>query len=242
MKRGLLLFVFGWFKLPWLVECFVVHVSEDAGPGTVIADLERSAACALDQLILPRFAESFLRPDAGVLTLSDALNCDSVLSNPFSVYAIVDCADNASRFRHLVTSQYDVHVHGKKCARERKREEKLDVEIISLTDTSECRGADTALFRVFDVLPGNPTRCNVTGTSTLYLKWAAVYFCSAVFHSRLAAGVSTAVRGTRKRRLCACALARWPRRVHTNTPEEVTAAGRAFKLRPAEQEEEERQQ
>ncbi|KAI2650841.1 Cadherin EGF LAG seven-pass G-type receptor 2 [Labeo rohita] len=170
MKRDLLLFVFGWFKLPWLVDCFVVHVSEDAGPGTAIADLERrSAACALEQLILPRFAESFLRPDAGVLTLSDALNCDSVLLNPFSVYAVVDCADNASGFRHLVTSQYDVHVHGKNCVRERKREEKLDVEIISLTDTSKCREADTAVFRVFDVLPGNPTRCNVTGTSALYI-------------------------------------------------------------------------
>ncbi|XP_016421698.1 cadherin EGF LAG seven-pass G-type receptor 2-like [Sinocyclocheilus rhinocerous] len=169
MKRDLLLFVFGWFKLPWLLDCLVVHVSEDAGLGTAIAGLEGSSACALEQLILPRFAESFLRPDAGVLTLSGALNCDAVLLNPFSVYAVVDCADNASGFRHLVTSQYDVHVHGKNCARVRKREEKLDVEIISLIDTSECLEADTAVFRVFDVLPGNPTRCNVTGTSALYI-------------------------------------------------------------------------
>uniref|UniRef100_A0A9J8CP41 Cadherin EGF LAG seven-pass G-type receptor 2 n=2 Tax=Cyprinus carpio TaxID=7962 RepID=A0A9J8CP41_CYPCA len=169
MKRDLLLFVFGWLKLPWLVDCFVVHVSEDAGPGTAIAGLEGSAACALEQLILPRFAESFLRADAGVLTLSGALNCDAVLLNPFGVYAVVECADNALGFRHLVTSQYDVHVHGKKCARVRKREEKLDVEIISLIDTSECLEADTAVFRVFDVLPGNPTRCNVTGTSALYI-------------------------------------------------------------------------
>uniref|UniRef100_A0A8C1D163 Cadherin EGF LAG seven-pass G-type receptor 2 n=1 Tax=Cyprinus carpio carpio TaxID=630221 RepID=A0A8C1D163_CYPCA len=168
MKRELLLFVLGWIKLPWLVDCFVVHVSEDAGPGTAIAGLEGSAACALEQLISPRFAQSFLRPDAGVLTLSDALNCDSVLLNPFSVYAVAECLDNASGFRHLVTSRYDVHVHGKKCARERKREsKKLDVEIISLTDTtSKCREANTAVFRVFDVLPGN---CNVTGTSALYI-------------------------------------------------------------------------
>uniref|UniRef100_A0A8C1NNH8 Cadherin, EGF LAG seven-pass G-type receptor 2 n=1 Tax=Cyprinus carpio TaxID=7962 RepID=A0A8C1NNH8_CYPCA len=168
MKRELLLFVLGWIKLPWLVDCFVVHVSEDAGPGTAIAGLEGSAACALEQLISPRFAQSFLRPDAGVLTLSDALNCDSVLLNPFSVYAVAECVDNASGFRHLVTSRYDVHVHGKKCARERKREsKKLDVEIISLTDTtSKCREANTAVFRVFDVLPGN---CNVTGTSALYI-------------------------------------------------------------------------
>uniref|UniRef100_A0A672MRU0 Cadherin, EGF LAG seven-pass G-type receptor 2 n=1 Tax=Sinocyclocheilus grahami TaxID=75366 RepID=A0A672MRU0_SINGR len=169
MKRDLLLFVFGWFKLPWLLDCLVVHVREDAGLGTAIAGLEGSSACALEQLILPRFAESFLRPDAGVLTLSGALKCDAVLLNPFRVYAVVDCADDASGFRHLVTSQYDVHVHGENCARVRKREEKLDVEIISLIDTSECLEADTAVFRVFDVLPGNPTRCNVTGTSALYI-------------------------------------------------------------------------
>ncbi|KAF4097163.1 hypothetical protein G5714_021171 [Onychostoma macrolepis] len=178
MKRDLLLFVLGWIRLPWLVDGFVVHVSENAGKGTAIAGLERSAACALEQLILPRFAQSFLRPDAGVLTLSDALNCDSVLLNPFSVYAVAECADNnASGFRHLVTSRYDVHVHGRNCAREGRREsKKLDVEIISLTDmTSKCRQANTAVFRVFDVLPGN---CNVTGTSALYIS-KGILFTSA---------------------------------------------------------------
>ncbi len=169
MKRHLLLFVFGWIKLPWLVDAFVVHVSENAGEGTAITGLERSAACALEQLLLPRFARSFLRPVAGVLTLSAALNCDSVLLNPFSVYAVAECADdNASGFRHLVTSRYDVHVHGRNCAWERKREsKKLDVEIISLINTTlKCHEANSAVFRVFDVLPGN---CSVIGTSVLYI-------------------------------------------------------------------------
>uniref|UniRef100_A0A671QP82 Cadherin EGF LAG seven-pass G-type receptor 2-like n=1 Tax=Sinocyclocheilus anshuiensis TaxID=1608454 RepID=A0A671QP82_9TELE len=174
MKRDLLLFVLGWLKLPWLVDCFVVHVSENAGKGTAIAGLERSAACALEQLIMPRFARSLLRPYAGVLTLSDALNCDSVLLNPFSVYAVAECLDNASGFRHLVTSRYDVHVHAKNCGRERKRESNnLDVEIISLTDaTAKCREANTAVFRVFGVLPGN---CNVTGTSALYISKGTLF-------------------------------------------------------------------
>ncbi|XP_067272650.1 cadherin EGF LAG seven-pass G-type receptor 2 [Pseudorasbora parva] len=164
MKWGLLLFVIGWCKLPWLADCFVVHVREDAGPGTAIA----TGSCALDQLIMPRFAESFLRADAGVLTFSGALNCNSVLLNPFAVYAVVDCAD-ASGFRHLLTSRYNVHVHGKNCTSKRQREEQLDVEIISLIDASECREADAAVFSVLDVLPGNPTHCNVTGTSSFYV-------------------------------------------------------------------------
>uniref|UniRef100_UPI003EBE4DC0 cadherin EGF LAG seven-pass G-type receptor 2 precursor n=1 Tax=Danio rerio TaxID=7955 RepID=UPI003EBE4DC0 len=173
MKGDLLLFVFGCFELAGLVDCFSVHVSEDAGPGTAIAELQRGS-CALDQLLLPRFAETFLRPDAGVLTLSNAPNCDSVLSNPFSVYAVVDCKD-ASGFRHLVTSRYDVHVHGKNCASTRKRENKLDVEIISLTESSECREAHSAVFRVFDVLPGNPARCNVTRTSAFYMSDGSLF-------------------------------------------------------------------
>ncbi|XP_077101784.1 cadherin EGF LAG seven-pass G-type receptor 2-like [Siphateles boraxobius] len=167
MKWDLLLIVFGWFELPWLVDCFDVHVIEDAGPGTAIAI---TGSCALDQLIVPRFAESFLHRDPGGLTFSGALNCESVPSNPFTVYTIMDCADNnASGFRHLLTSRYNVHVHGKNCAFSRKREKKIDVDIISLIDASECHEAGTAVFRVFDVLPGNPTQCNITGTSALYV-------------------------------------------------------------------------
>nr|XP_055073359.1 cadherin EGF LAG seven-pass G-type receptor 2 [Misgurnus anguillicaudatus] len=170
----LLLFVFGFFKVPWVADCFVVHLSEDAGPGAALIALESGASCALEQLILPGFAESFLRlDDAGVLALSDSVKCHALPSNPFTVYAVVDCADNESGFRHLLTSQYDVHVHGRNCANKRKRKEQVDVEVISLSEGSGCTEAGSVVFRVSDVLPGYPSHrlsCNVSGTS------AGLYF------------------------------------------------------------------
>ncbi|XP_051549071.1 LOW QUALITY PROTEIN: cadherin EGF LAG seven-pass G-type receptor 2-like [Myxocyprinus asiaticus] len=187
-KWDLLLFVFCWFKLPWVVDCFVLHVSEDAGPDTAITELEWSSSCALDQLILPRFTESFLRPDSVVLRLSGALNCDALHSNPFTVFAVVDCADNASGFRHLLTSQYDVYVHGKNCVNKRTRKEKVDVEIISVLDSSECRDAGSAVFRVSGVLPGVPAHpslsCNITGTSALYFSDGGLFASSQLCFKR----------------------------------------------------------
>ncbi|KAI7790755.1 cadherin EGF LAG seven-pass G-type receptor 2 precursor [Triplophysa rosa] len=167
----LLLVVFGCLKLPWVADCFVVHVSEDAGPGAAIVALESGASCALEQLIQPGFTESFLRPSAGALALSGSVKCDALPSNPFAVFAVEECADDASGFRHLLTSQYDVHVHGRNCVNQRKRTGKVDVEIISLIKGSACRDAGSAVFRVSDVLPSYPrheTLCNVSETSALY--------------------------------------------------------------------------
>ncbi|XP_023269936.1 cadherin EGF LAG seven-pass G-type receptor 2 [Seriola lalandi dorsalis] len=169
-----LLLIFWWCKLVSLAHCYNVHISEDAGPGTVVAGVERGAQCALDQVLAPKFSEQFLETDsaAGTVFVSDSIKCASLRSNPFTVYTVADCTD--SGYRHLLTSQYEVHVHGRNCSNKRKRKPQWDMEVLSLFSThnrhhrSECHQAGSALFPVGGLLPGSPVRCKVTNSRDFY--------------------------------------------------------------------------
>ncbi len=168
-----LLLIFWWCKLVSLAFCYTVHISEDAGTRTVVAGVERGARCALDQVLAPKFAERFLDTDAaaGIVFVSDSVKCPSLRSNPFTVYTVADCTD--SGHRHLLTSQYDVHVHGRNCSNKRKRKPQWDMEVLTLLNThshhsSECHQAGSALFSVGGLLPGAPIRCKVTNSRDFY--------------------------------------------------------------------------
>ncbi|TRY85999.1 hypothetical protein DNTS_029345, partial [Danionella cerebrum] len=169
MEPRFLLLVLGAFEL---VEGFSLHVG--AGTRATIPVLNRSASCGLEQLIVPRFARSFVNPVDGEATPSD---CVSVPRNPFAVYAVELCAE-LSGFSHLVTSRYDVHVHGKNCVNARSRERHLDVDVISLTEVSACFEEGRAVFRVLGVLPGNLMSCDVTGKSSSFYTSNGVLFTS----------------------------------------------------------------
>ncbi|KAJ7999095.1 hypothetical protein DPEC_G00211860 [Dallia pectoralis] len=161
-----------------LSDCYNVHISEDAERGTVIARMERSTACTLDQVISPKYIDAFIETDSSErnVLLSAGLNCALLHSNPFTVYTVVDCSDNDRGSRHLLTSQYDVHVHGRNCARKHNRKSQWDLEIISLFNSHihplECHSAGAAVLRVWDLIPSFPKRsnvhCKVTGSSELY--------------------------------------------------------------------------
>uniref|UniRef100_A0A8C2Z8Q9 Cadherin EGF LAG seven-pass G-type receptor 2 n=1 Tax=Cyclopterus lumpus TaxID=8103 RepID=A0A8C2Z8Q9_CYCLU len=168
-----LLWLFWWCKLVLQVRCYTVHISEDVGPRTLVADAERGARCTLDQVLAPKFTERFLGTDAaaGVVFVSDSIKCASLRSNPFTVYTVADCTD--SGYRHLLTSRYDVHVHGRNCSNKRKRKPQWDMEVLSLLSThshhrSECHQAGSALFAVGGLLPGSPIRCKVTNSRDFY--------------------------------------------------------------------------
>uniref|UniRef100_A0A4W5MMV9 Cadherin, EGF LAG seven-pass G-type receptor 2 n=1 Tax=Hucho hucho TaxID=62062 RepID=A0A4W5MMV9_9TELE len=178
IKWDLLFIIFGWFELISLSNCYNVHISEDAERRTVIASVEQSGSCTLDQVIAPKFSKTFIETDASarVVFLSGSLNCASLSSNPFTVYTVVDCTNNVLGLRHLLTSQYDVYVHGRNCSSKHKRKSQWDLEIISLFKAHnhqlECYESGTALLRVWDLLPGSPTHrsmhCNVIRSSELY--------------------------------------------------------------------------
>ncbi|XP_040889470.1 cadherin EGF LAG seven-pass G-type receptor 2 [Toxotes jaculatrix] len=168
-----LLLVFWWCKLVSLAHGYSVHISEDAGPGTVVAGVERGARCTLDQVLAPKFAEQFLETDAaaGIVFVSDSIKCPPLRSNPFTMYTVVDCTDTG--YRHLLTSQYEVHVHGRNCANMRKRKPQWDMEVLSLFSThshhrSACHQAGSALFPVGGLLPGSPVSCKVTNSRDFY--------------------------------------------------------------------------
>ncbi|XP_054472452.1 cadherin EGF LAG seven-pass G-type receptor 2 [Anoplopoma fimbria] len=169
-----LLLIFWWCELVSLARSYTVHISEDAGPGTVVAGAERRARCTLDQVLAPKFTELFLGTDAaaaGSVFVSDSIKCASLRSNPFTVYTVADCTD--SGYRHLLTSQYDVHVHGRNCSNKRKRKPQWDMEVLSVFSThshhrSECHQAGSALFAVGGLLPGAPIRCKVTNSRDFY--------------------------------------------------------------------------
>ncbi|KAI1890773.1 hypothetical protein AGOR_G00157070 [Albula goreensis] len=185
IKWDLFFVITGWLKLASLSDCYSVHLSADAEPGTVIANLGESGTCTLDQVVAPKFTKTFLETDAaaGIVFISEALDCSTLSSNPFTVYTAADCKTNVSGFRHLLTSRYDVHVHGRNCFIKHKRKTKLDVDIISLLQVrshqSICYNADVPLFRVGDVLPGSTARsefhCSVTGDSQLYFSAGGLF-------------------------------------------------------------------
>ncbi|XP_035858499.1 cadherin EGF LAG seven-pass G-type receptor 2 isoform X1 [Sander lucioperca] len=168
-----LLLIFWWCKLVSLVHCYTVHISEDAGPRTVVAGVERGARCTLDEVLAPKFTERFLETDAatGIVFVSDSIKCPLLRSNPFTVITVADCTD--SGYNHLLTSQYDVHVHGRNCSNKRIRKPQWDMEVLSLFSThshhrSECHQAGSALFAVGGLLPGAPIRCKVTNSRDFY--------------------------------------------------------------------------
>ncbi|KAJ8260235.1 hypothetical protein GJAV_G00178630 [Gymnothorax javanicus] len=175
IKWDLLFLITGWLKLASLSDCYNVHLSANAKPGTVIANLGQSGACTLDQVILPRFAQTFIGTDDAARTVfvSGALDCAALSSNPFTVYIAADCKTSVSGFRHLLTSRYDVHVHGRSCFSKHRRKTKLDVDIISLLQVHShqppCYNAGAPLFHVEDILPGSPAsselHCSTIGDS-----------------------------------------------------------------------------
>ncbi|KAM9860155.1 cadherin EGF LAG seven-pass G-type receptor 2 [Aulostomus maculatus] len=175
-----LLLIFCWWKLVSLAHCFTVHLSEDAERRTLVAGVEpRGAWCALDQVLAPRFTERLLETDsaAGVVLLSGSIKCTSLRSNPFTLYTVADCADSAG-YRHLITSQYDVHIHGRNCSNTRKRNPAWDMEVLSLFSShrhSECHQAGSALFPVGVLLPGTPTRCRATNSPHFYFSEGALH-------------------------------------------------------------------
>ncbi|XP_041837378.1 cadherin EGF LAG seven-pass G-type receptor 2 isoform X2 [Melanotaenia boesemani] len=168
-----LLLMLWWWKLVPLAQCFTVHISEDAGTRTVVAGVERGARCTLDQVLAPKFTERFLETDTaeGIVFVSDLIKCSSLPSNPFTLYTVADCTD--SGHKHLLTSQYDVHVHGRNCSHKRKRKAQWDMEVLSLFSahrrpSTECHQASSVLFPVGRLLPGPPLRCKVANNRAFY--------------------------------------------------------------------------
>ncbi|KAM9408206.1 cadherin EGF LAG seven-pass G-type receptor 2 [Pholidichthys leucotaenia] len=167
------LLILWWCELVSLAHCHTVHVSEDAGRGTLVAGGARGARCALDQVLVPGFAERFLETDpaAGAVFVRDSMKCPLLHSNPFTLYTVVDCTD--SGYRHLLTSRYEVHVHGRNCSNKRKRKPQWDMEVLSLFKahshhSSECHQADSALFSLTDLLPSHPVHCKVANSREFY--------------------------------------------------------------------------
>ncbi|XP_016520915.1 cadherin EGF LAG seven-pass G-type receptor 2 isoform X2 [Poecilia formosa] len=165
------------YELVSLAQAYTVHISEDAGERTVLAGEQRGAWCALDQVLAPGFAQRFLETDAaaGIVLLSDSIRCRSLPLNPFTLYIVEDCWD--SGHRHLLTSQYDVHVHGRNCSHKHKRKSDWDLEVLSLLSrrSSECRGTDAALFPVGGLLPGPPLRCKVPSSREFYFSEGGLF-------------------------------------------------------------------
>ncbi|XP_072569096.1 cadherin EGF LAG seven-pass G-type receptor 2 [Paramormyrops kingsleyae] len=178
-KGYVLLVVTGLLKLVALSESYNVHIGEDVQPGTIIAITKLSRNCSLDQVVSPKFTRTFLRIDgvAGTVMVSEALDCSGIPSNPFTIYTTVDCTDaSIPGFRHLITSRYDVHVHGADCRSKRGKKAQRDVDIISLLDVHNhqprCYESEIPLFRIRDLLPTSKVRggfqCRKSGVPELH--------------------------------------------------------------------------
>uniref|UniRef100_H2THB8 Cadherin, EGF LAG seven-pass G-type receptor 2 n=1 Tax=Takifugu rubripes TaxID=31033 RepID=H2THB8_TAKRU len=172
VKWDLLLIVWC-YNLVSPARSYTVHISDDARTRTVVAEVERGARCSLDQVLSPRFTERFLEADeaAGVVFVSDPIKCPLLRYNPFTLYTVADCTH--SGYRHLLTGQYEVHVHGRNCSNKPKRKPQWDMEVLTLLNNhnrhrSQCHQAGSALFSVGGLLPGTPLRCRVTNSHDFY--------------------------------------------------------------------------
>ncbi|XP_056462221.1 cadherin EGF LAG seven-pass G-type receptor 2 [Gadus chalcogrammus] len=173
-----LFFILWWMELISLSNCYTVHLREDAEIRTLLASVPESGECTLDQVIAPKFTKDFIETDAeaGIVFVSGQISCPSLGSNPFTVYTVAECSDHDSKVRHLVTYQYDVHVHGKNCSNKHKIKSEWDMEVFSLfrygSQHIQCHEAGSALFRVWELLPTSPTRrsvhCKVTTNPDFY--------------------------------------------------------------------------
>ncbi|XP_069046547.1 cadherin EGF LAG seven-pass G-type receptor 2 isoform X2 [Lepisosteus oculatus] len=177
LKWDVLLFCTCFVALAVFSDGYSVHLSEGASVGTVVARLGRT--CTLDQVITPRFTNSFLEtsPTEGTVLLSKELSCAQLPSNPLTVYTAADCRDHSSPFfSHLVSSRYDVHVHGRNCFTRHRRKGTRDMDIISLlTERGHqpvCYDAGAPLFRAAELLPESLAacgfRCGVAGNPGVY--------------------------------------------------------------------------
>lgn len=174
MKLGSFLAAFISVALFSSLRGFVVHVGEDARPGTVIASAHGGASCALEQVISPKFTRNFLRVDAelGTVSVRESLRCRSLPSNPFVLHTVADCTSAVAgvELRHLVVGQYLVHVWGSSCANRPARRDRWDMDVVSLLQAPQCLEAGVGLLWPQDVLPAARTHglsCNLTGTSSL---------------------------------------------------------------------------
>ncbi|XP_024124833.1 cadherin EGF LAG seven-pass G-type receptor 2 [Oryzias melastigma] len=167
-RKEMRLLVLWWCELLSLVRGFSVHISEDGPAGAAVAGVKRGSPCALDQVLAPRFAQRFLDTDAaaGTVFVSGSIECPSLPSNPFTLYTVEDCRD--SNLRHLLTSQYDVYVHGRNCSHRRRRKAEWDMEVLSLFRGAECHQARSALFPVGGLLPAPLRRCKVANSRDFY--------------------------------------------------------------------------
>uniref|UniRef100_A0A3P9M048 Cadherin EGF LAG seven-pass G-type receptor 2 n=1 Tax=Oryzias latipes TaxID=8090 RepID=A0A3P9M048_ORYLA len=162
--------VLWWCELLSLVRGLAVHLSEDGAAGATVAGVKRGSLCTLDQVLAPRFTQRFLDTDAaaGTVFVSGSINCPSLPSNPFTLYTVADCRD--SDLRHLLTSQYDVYVHGRNCSHTRTRKAEWDMEVLSLfsSHSAECLQAHSAVFPVGSLLPAPLRRCKVANSRDFY--------------------------------------------------------------------------
>ncbi|RVE73479.1 hypothetical protein OJAV_G00049860 [Oryzias javanicus] len=167
-REEMRLLILWWCELLSLVRGFSVHLSEDGPAGAAVAGVERGSACALDQVLAPGFTRRFLDTDvaAGTVFVSGSIKCASLPSNPFTLYTVADCRD--SNLRHLLTSRYDVYVHGRNCSHRRRRTAGWDMEVLSLSRAAECHQARAALFPVGGLLPAPPRRCKVANSRDFY--------------------------------------------------------------------------
>lgn len=174
MRWDLLLCALACFTLPSrLVHGFVVNLRADAKPGSTVARAgHRGSACALDQVIAPRFTRRFLRtdPSEGTVSVSGSLpRCRALPANPFPVYTVTDCASDAHGFRHLLIRLYHVRVRGKDCQSTPERRERWDMEVITLLSPhdheTKCHEPGRALLRLQELLPLHAgSVCNVSRT------------------------------------------------------------------------------
>ncbi|XP_060713609.1 cadherin EGF LAG seven-pass G-type receptor 2 isoform X1 [Tachysurus vachellii] len=175
MRWDWLFCVLACLKLPTrFVHGFVVNLRANADPGSTIARAgHRGSACTLDQVIAPRFAQTFLKtnPSDGTVSVSGSLpRCRALPANPFPVYMVTDCTSDVPGFRHLLVRQYHVRIHGKECQSRPEPRERWDMEVISLLNLhdqeNKCHEPGRALFRLQEVLPLHTgSVCNVSRTA-----------------------------------------------------------------------------
>ncbi|XP_034019490.1 cadherin EGF LAG seven-pass G-type receptor 1 isoform X2 [Thalassophryne amazonica] len=140
-----------------LATCLEIHLSKTLQPGTLVANLSLGPGWTykIDRSLSPKFVQNFFQVErrGGAVRLLQKVQCAHAPSNPAPVYFQTGSLGAGD----VITTRFNVFVHGQDCFIKYKRRKMSDPDIhlnhLSKLETASCLPAGKVLLNVREVLP-----------------------------------------------------------------------------------------
>nr|XP_015208138.1 PREDICTED: cadherin EGF LAG seven-pass G-type receptor 1 isoform X2 [Lepisosteus oculatus] len=145
------------FQFPML-GCFDLHLSDSLHAGFVLTNLSLGPGWIykIDRTLTPKYLRNFLEidPQAGVLRLTQKIDCARLLKNPAPVYFKFRSVNS----ENLILTHFNTFVHGQDCFIKYKRktttgQPNIYINYLSRLDAASCFSAGKLLMNIKEHLP-----------------------------------------------------------------------------------------